>query len=131
MKLKQPETEDSFEVKTLGGKKVFEARVTIIEFKDNGYHYFYCPSLEMIANGKTAKAAKESFDFIFQETMEYCIKKKTLQSYLFENGWVSIINNKKYASGGFLHLIKYKPEISETLSVAKDYTVHNSVLLSA
>jgi len=63
--------------------------------------------------------------------MEYRIKKETLQEYLVKNGREAIIENKKYTSGGFLHLIRCKPEISETLAVAIDYTVHNGVFLSA
>jgi len=50
---------------------------------------------------------------------------------LVKNGREAIIENKKYTSGGFLHLIRCKPEISETLAVAIDYTVHNGVFLSA
>ena len=131
MKLTQTNSGDTFEINTIKGKKVFEAKVTIIEFNDNGYDYFYCPSLEIIANGKTAQSAKESFEYIFQETMVYCITKKTLKNYLFQNGWASIIDNKKYTNSGFFNMIKFKPEISERLANIKDFNVHNSVLLSA
>jgi len=131
MKLKQSDTGDILEIKIVEGKEVFEANVTIIEFRDNGYDYFYCPSLEIIANGKTPESAKESFNYIFHETLEYCVENGTLQTYLFQNGWASIISNRKYTNAGFFNLIKFKPEISETLAHVRDFNVHSSVLLSA
>ncbi len=131
MKLQQVESGDTLEVKTIDGKKTVEAKVTIVEYNDDGQEFLYCPSLEMITNAKTKKAAMKSFKFIFNETMDYCLEKNTLQAYLFKNGWASILNNQKYENSGFLGLIKFKPEISETLAFAKDYTVHTDFLLSA
>ncbi len=78
----------SFEGDYSGNKKVVRANLLLIHFTDeNGIHIIYSPHLDLSGYGKTEKEAKESFELVFKEFLDYTIKKKTLGKLLQKLGW--------------------------------------------
>lgn len=60
----------------------------LIHFKnENDVHFIYSSRLDITGYGYTLEDAKESFGIVFEDFIDYTLKKKTLGDFLTELGW--------------------------------------------
>jgi predicted RNase H-like HicB family nuclease len=69
--------------------------VGVIFYKDEDCILAYCPSLNLIGCGDTEQEAKESFDIVFEEYINYTTENNTLIEDLGKLGWEIKGSNKK------------------------------------
>ncbi|HEX9828118.1 MAG TPA: hypothetical protein VGA80_16075 [Flavobacteriaceae bacterium] len=70
--------------------KVGEVGVNLllIHFKDEGnIHFIYSPHLDLTGYGQDLEDAKKSFEIVFEDFVDYTLKKKTLGKVLSNLGW--------------------------------------------
>ena len=74
-----------------------EAAITLFTFKDeSGYYIAFIPAFDIMAQGTTEAEAISEIKEIFSETIDYMIKKKTLESFLLSHNWKKEKIGKKY-----------------------------------
>jgi len=61
--------------------------VPIIEYQEDEMFYAYCPPLDLIGYGLTETEARESWETILCEYLQYGLNKKTLFKDLESRGW--------------------------------------------
>lgn len=105
-----------FEIKNKGIK----ARILLFHFTDKqGVHFIYSPHLDLTGYGYSQQEAKQSFEVVLEDFIDYTIKKGTLGIVLKKMGWkqqkgslkkplksfapsiTSVIANKKYVADIF------------------------------
>lgn len=68
----------------------------LVHFQDeNGINFIYSPHLDLTGYGNTAEEAKESFGIVFEDFVDYTLKKKTIGKVLKSLGWKVSGNLKK------------------------------------
>ena len=71
-------------------------RLLLIHFKDeNNIHFIYSPHLDLTGYGNNLPEAKASFEIVFDDFIDYTLKKKTLGKVLTKLGWQLKGNQKK------------------------------------
>jgi len=93
-----------------------KVRLFLVHFQDeNKVHFVYSPHLDLTGYGNNVTEAKESFEIVFEDFVDYTIKKKTLTKVLTDLGWqlkgsekhpkkviapsiTSVINDNNYVS---------------------------------
>jgi len=93
-----------------------KVRLLLFHFQDeNKVHFIYSPHLDLTGYGNGLSEARNSFEVVFEDFVDYTIKKKTLVKVLTELGWelkgsekkprkviapsiTSVINDNKYVS---------------------------------
>lgn len=63
------------------------ARLELYLFREKDVYIMYCPALDLSGYGMSEEEAKESFNIVFSETLQYSLNKETLHSYLKKQGW--------------------------------------------
>lgn len=72
-----------------------DLNVPVILFKENDVTIAYCPVLDLSGYGNTEKEARESFEIVLSEFLDYTTKHKTIDKELKRLGWtVSKKENK-------------------------------------
>lgn len=71
--------------------------VPLIIFREGSTVIAFCPVLDLSGYGKTEREAKESFEIVVSEFLDYTTKKRTLDKELKKLGW-SVSKNAKKAS---------------------------------
>lgn len=69
--------------------KAAEVKVSLflIHFKDeNGINFIYSPHLDLTGYGNNLREAKKSFEIVFEDFIDYTLKKKTLGKILINLG---------------------------------------------
>jgi len=105
-----------FEGKYQGKSKSVRIRLFLVHFQDeNKVHLIYYPHLDLTGYGNNLTEAQKSFEIVFEDLVDYTVKKKTLAKVLTGLGWelkgtekhpekviapsvTSIINDNKYVS---------------------------------
>ncbi len=105
-----------FEGKYQDKSSIVRVRLLLVHFQDeNKIHFIYSPHLDLTGYGHNATEAKESFEIVFEDFVDYTIKKKTLPKVLAGLGWTlkgtekhpkkliapsiaSVINDNEYVS---------------------------------
>lgn len=96
-----------------------KVRLLLVHFQDeNKVHFIYSPHLDLTGYGDNLAEAKKSFEIVFEDFVDYTLKKKTLAKVLTGLGWelkgtekhpkkviapsiTSVINDNKYVSDIF------------------------------
>ncbi len=68
-------------------RKTVEIKVDIIEYDEEEIYYIYSPALDLIGYGDTLPAARESWELVLAEYVQYALNKKTLFKDLESRGW--------------------------------------------
>lgn len=69
-------------------KSQVKINLLLIHFKDeNEIHFIYSPHLDLTGYGQNLKDAKKSFEIVFEDFIDYTLKKKTLGKILLDLGW--------------------------------------------
>ena len=105
-----------FEGKYQGKSKSVRIRLFLVHFQDeNKVHFIYSPHLDLTGYGNNLTEAQKSFEIVFEDFVDYTLKKKTLAKVLTGLGWelkgtekhpkkviapsiTSVINDNKYVS---------------------------------
>lgn len=110
-----------------------EARVNLllIHFKDeNGIDFIYSPHLDLAGYGRSVKAAKKSFEIVFEDFIDYTLKKKTLGKVLEKLGWELKGNPKrpkKLRAPSIASVIRENDYVSELFDTYPLQTFHQEV----
>lgn len=65
-----------------------KVKLFLVHFIDeDGVHFIYSPHLDLSGYGKTEEDAKESFKIVFEDFVDYTLKKKTIGKVLKNLGW--------------------------------------------
>lgn len=88
-----------------------EVRLDMIDFQDNGIFHTYAPALDLVGYGNTQEEARNSFDTILQEYINYTIHKGTLLSDLEKHGWQ--VSKKHLDPPSFTWLIQHNQQAKD------------------
>ncbi len=73
----------------IGKSKSVRVKLFLVHFQDESkVHFIYSPHLDLTGYGNSVTEAKESFEIVFEDFVDYTIKKKTLAKVLTGLGWV-------------------------------------------
>lgn len=63
-------------------------KLLLVHFVDeNGIDFIYSPHLDLTGYGNSEAAAKDSFEIVLGDFIDYTLKKKTVSAVLRELGW--------------------------------------------
>lgn len=91
--------------------------LSLIHFTDeNGVHFVYSPELELTGYGMDRQEAKESFEVVLQEFIEYATEHKTMEEELARLGWkIKHVGGRIVASKPTFKRLVEKREIMSTI----------------
>ena len=103
----------------------------LFHFEDeNKIHFIYSPHLDLTGYGNNIKEAKKSFEIVFEDFIDYTLKKRTLGKVLSNLGWKlkgSIKKPKKVIAPSITSVIKDNEYISEIFDKYPVNTYHQEV----
>lgn len=117
--------------------KVGEVRVNLllIHFKDeNNIHFIYSPHLDLTGYGQNLKDAKKSFKIVFEDFIDYTLKKKTLSKILTKLGWDlkgSLKRPEKLLAPSITSVISQNDYVSDIFDKYPVNTFHQEVGIPA
>lgn len=101
------------------GKNKVQASLEVFFFEEDGLTYALAPSLNLLGCGHTIEEAKESFEIVFEDYLEFGISRKTLEVDLREHGWEKL-SPVQYSTPDAWVIISKNPQLQEI--VAGNYT---------
>lgn len=110
------------------------ARLLLINFVDeNGVHFVYSPHLDLSGYGYTKEEAKESFDIVFDDFMDYTLEKGTLNKVLSKLGWKTKESKKHHQlmMPSIATVIKENDYVSEIFDKYSVETSHWDMVMPA
>ena len=124
-----------FEGKYKSNKAEVKVRLFLVHFKDeNNVHFIYSPHLDLTGYGTDSIQAKKSFEIVFEDFVDYMVKKKTLGKVLTGLGWElkgSAKKPKKVLAPSITSVIKDNEYVSEIFDKYPVNTFHKEVGLPA
>lgn len=107
----------------------------LFHFEDeNKVHFIYSPHLDLTGYGNNTEEAKDSFAIVFEDFVDYTLKKKTLSKVLTDLGWKlkgSTNNPKKILAPSITSVIINNEFVSEIFDKYPVNTYHQEVGLPA
>jgi len=97
-------------------------------------HFIYSPHLDLTGYGNNIKEAKKSFEIVFEDFIDYTLKKRTLGKVLSNLGWElkgSTKKPKKVIAPSITSVIKDNEYVSEIFDKYPVNTYHQEVGLPA
>lgn len=118
-----------------GGYKnsVGEVKVNLllIHFKDeSNIHFIYSPHLDLTGYGHSLKDSKKSFEIVFEDFVDYTLKKGTLGKLLTKLGWElkgTLKKPKKLLAPSIISVISQNEYVSEIFDKYRVNTFHKEV----
>jgi len=115
-----------------GGVKV---KLLLFHFEDeNKVHFIYSPHLDLTGYGNTFEESRKSFAIVFEDFVDYTLKKKTLGLVLTGLGWElkgSALRPIKVIAPSITSVIKDNEYVSEIFDKYPVNTYHQEVGLPA
>jgi len=103
----------------------------LFHFEDeNKVHFIYSPHLDMTGYGSNMEEAKNSFEIVFEDFIDYTLKKETLSNVLTGLGWElkgSAKKQKKVFAPSITSVIKENKYVSEIFDKYLVNTYHQEV----
>lgn len=110
-------------------------RLLLFHFEDeNKVHFIYSPHMDLTGYGNDIVEAKKSFEIVFEDFVDYTLKKKTLGKVLSDLGWDlkgSTKRPKKVLAPSITSVIKENEYVSEIFDKYSVNTYHQEVGLPA
>lgn len=110
-------------------------RLLLFHFEDeNKVHFIYSPHMDLTGYGNDIVEAKKSFEIVFEDFVDYTLKKKTLGKVLSDLGWDlkgSTKRPKKVLAPSITSVIKENEYVSEIFDNYSVNTYHQEVGLPA
>lgn len=94
-----------------GNFQKIEIQLDMIDFVENGIFCTYAPALDLVGYGKTQEAARQSFEVVMQEYIEFTIDKKTLAADLQKHGWT--VSDNHLDPPSFTWLLENNAQVKE------------------
>jgi len=120
-----------FEGKYQNRSAIVKVRLLLFQFKDeNDIHFIYSPHLDLTGYGTDPGEAKKSFEIVFEDFVDYTLKKKTLGKVLTGLGWQlkgSARKPKKVLAPSITSVIKDNEYVSEIFDKYPVNTYHQEV----
>jgi hypothetical protein len=108
-----------------GNNSIVEIEVPVFLFSDeNGIHYSFLPSLDLMGYGNTMAEAKASLAIVCKEYLEYTTRNKTLFKDLEKHGWNIKKRKKEFNPPDLATLLNKNEELNRLVST-RDYTKKN------
>ncbi len=126
-----------YHFKGKGEHKGIKANVKLflIHFQDEQkVHFIYSPHLDLTGYGQSIGEAKNSFEMVFEDFIDYTLKKKTLTSVLTKLGWVKKGGGrmpKNLLAPSITDVIKDNKHVSDILDKYPTKTYHKEVGIPA
>ncbi len=114
-----------------GGEKTgIRTELSLIHFMEDATHIIFSPALDLSGYGNTESEAKDSFQIVLQEFINYGMNKKTLLKDLENHGWKIKGGSKSpnIQSPDLAYLLKTNTEL-EDIFHTKDFHKYNQELL--
>ena len=117
--------------------KVGEVKVKLllVNFKDeNNIHFIYSPHLDLTGYGQSLDEAKKSFEIVFEDFIDYTLKKKSLGKVLSKLGWQlkgTIKKPQKVLAPSITSIISKNDYVSEIFDKYPVSTYHQEVGIPA
>ena len=112
-----------------------KVKLLLFHFQDdNNIHFIYSPHIDLTGYGKSITEAKESFNIVFEDFVDYTLKKKTLGKVLSDLGWElkgSSKRPKKVIAPSITSVINKNRYVSEIFDKYPVNTYHQEVGLPA
>jgi len=103
----------------------------LFHFEDeNKVHFIYSPHLDLTGYGNNMEEAKDSFGIVFEDFIDYTLKKETLSKVLSGLGWElkgSAKKAKKVLAPSITSIIKDNDYVSEIFDKYPVNTYHQEV----
>jgi len=120
-----------FEGKYQNKSAGLKVKLLLFHFEDeNNIHFIYSPHLDLTGYGNNLEDARKSFAIVFEDFIDYTLKKKTLGKVLTDLGWVlkgSAQKPKKVIAPGIISVIKDNKYVSEIFDKYPVNTYHQEV----
>lgn len=114
---------------------VVKVKLLLIHFEDeNHIQFIYSPHLDLTGYGKNIKEAKNSFEIVFDDFVDYTLKKKTIGKVLKDLGWElkgTARKPKKVLAPSITTIIKENKYVSDIFDKYPVNTFHKEVGLPA
>jgi hypothetical protein len=114
---------------------LISVRLLLISFKDeNKVNFIYSPHLDLTGYGNTLLEAKASFEIVFDDFIDYTIKKKTIGHILAKLGWQlkgSLKKPKKVIAPSITTVISENEYVSDIFDKYTTKTFHEEVGIPA
>ena len=103
----------------------------LFHFEDeNRVHFIYSPHLDLTGYGENEEEAKNSFKVVFEDFIDYTLKKETLSKVLSSLGWElkgNAAKNKKVLAPSITMIIKDNEYVAEIFDKYPVNTYHQAV----
>ena len=120
-----------FEGKYQDKSLIVRVRLFLVHFQDeNKVHFIYSPHLDLTGYGNNLSEARKSFEIVFEDFIDYTIKKKTLPKVLTDLGWSikgSEKHPKKIIAPSIASVINENDYVSEIFDKYPVKTFHKEV----
>jgi hypothetical protein len=108
-----------------------KVKLLLFHFKDeNNVHFIYSPHLDLTGYGNNFEETRKSFEIVFEDFVDYTLKKKTLGKVLTGLGWElrgSDKRPKKVIAPSITSIIKDNEYVSEIFDKYPVNTYHQEV----
>ena len=112
-----------------------KVNLLLIHFKDeSNVNFIYSPHLDLTGYGHNLTEAKESFEIVFEDFVDYTLKKRTLGKILTKLGWElkgTIKKPKKVLAPSITDVIGSNDYVSEIFDKYPVATFHKEVGIPA
>jgi hypothetical protein len=120
-----------FEGKYQNNSASVKVKLLLLHFEDeNKVHFIYSPHLDLTGYGNNFEEARKSFEIVFEDFVDYTLKKQTLGKVLTGLGWKlsgSALRPKKIIAPSITSVIKDNEYISEIFDKYPVNTYHQEV----
>ena len=93
--------------------EVKSMKLSLISYKDDEAHYWYCPALELTGYGDDEKQAQESFNIVLEEYIRYTTENQTLIADLKSLGWKITQNGNKLIPPKIVESLQTNTELTD------------------
>lgn len=120
-----------FEGKYQNKSASVKVKLLLFNFEDeNKVNFIYSPHLDLTGYGNNVEEARKSFEIVFEDFVDYTLKKKTLGKVMADLGWElkgSAKRPKKIIAPSITSIIKDNEFISEIFNKFPVSTYHQEV----
>lgn len=112
-----------------------KVKLLLVHFEDeSNIHFIYSPHLDLTGYGKKLDEAKESFKIVFENFVDYTLKKRTIGKVLKNLGWElkgNVKKPKRILAPSITSVIKENDYVSEIFDKYPVNTYHQVVGIPA
>ena len=120
-----------FESEYKNKSRLVKVRLFLVHFEDeNNIHIIYSPHLDLSGYGDSLDKAKKSFGIVYEDFIDYTLKKKTIAKVLTDLGWElkgTVKRPKKVIAPSITSVISENEYVSEIFDRYPVNTFHQDV----